>query len=194
MNLIKPRAWKLEETSAGPRVVISVPGVWPVSVFLGLWLCGWAAGEVAAARAIWGFIQSWQGGWVSLFPAAFLVVWLAGWTAGGIFAWGFFLFSLRGREVVTLEGAELRVRLETVLGLSWGRRFRLQGMAPAKLVLTEVSLKKPSFPGAPSAASLSHIAIEGGGKKWKLGAGLDEAAGRELLHVMVSRFGLPPSV
>lgn len=192
MNFIKPRSWKLEETSSGPRVIISVPGLWPVTVFLGLWLCGWAAGEASAAKALWGLTRSWQG-WPTALPAAFLAVWLAGWTAGGLFVWGFFLFSLRGREVVTLEGAWLRVRLETVMGLRWGRRFPLQGMAPAKLELTGVPLKKPSFPGGPSSASLSHIAIEGGGGKWKLGAGLDENAGRELLHVLVSRFGVPPS-
>lgn len=193
MNFVRPRSWKLEETSSGPRIIISVPGIWPLAAFLGLWLCGWAAGEVSAAKALWGLVRSWQGDWMALFPAVFLVVWLAGWTIGGAFVWGFFLFSLRGREVVTLEGAELRVRLETLMGLRWGSRFSLQGLSPAKLELTEFPLKKPSFPGGPASAFLSHISIEGGGRKWKLGAGLDENAGRELLHVLVSRFGVPSS-
>ncbi len=34
---------------------------------------------------------------------------------------------------MTLEGAEPRVRLETLMGLRWGRRFSLQGMSPARL-------------------------------------------------------------
>ena len=95
MAIFKARTWALEETTDGPRVVIPTPFLWPISIFMGFWLCGWPA----------------------LLPGGFLLFWLAGWTAAGFFTWGAFLFSIQGREVVSLSGDKLRVRLQTLLGL-----------------------------------------------------------------------------
>lgn len=48
-----------------------------VAAFLIVWLCGWAAGFVAATHELWQNNGDTRG---------FLVLWLVGWTLGGVFA------------------------------------------------------------------------------------------------------------
>lgn len=185
------RDWNLEESPEGARFVIPAPRLWPLALFFSIWLAGWTAGEVSAAKQVWALLSGGRGGW-ELLPAAFLLFWLAGWTVGGVFAWGVFLFSLSGREVVTLRDGELCIRPETVLGLGWTWKFPLAGMTPPKLVITD--LKPDQAPGAQAggpALRYGHLAIESGGKRWRLGLGLEERRAGELLHALTSRFGLP---
>lgn len=188
----KGRDWTQEETPEGPRLVIPAPCVWPLALFFSFWLAGWLAGEVSAAREAWHIISGSQSPW-ALLPAGFLLLWLAGWTAGGVFAWSIFLFSLRGREVVTLHEGVLRIRPETVLGLGWTWKFPVAGMTPPKLVITELPAGRlPAAPpdGVPQ-PRYGHIAIESGGRKWKLGLALEEGRAKDLLYALNSRFGLP---
>ncbi len=193
MNFFKSREWSLEETSDGPAIVIPSPRIWPLALFFLVWLGGWTAGEVSAAKSLYGIIKG-ATQWAALFPAAFLVVWLTGWTIGGIFAWGIFLFSLNGREVVTLAGDKLRVRPETFFGLGWTWKFPVPGMAPARVVALPLPAGKN--PERADGALVQpprygYIAIASGGKTWKLGLGMDERRAGDLLHTLNSRFGVP---
>lgn len=193
MAIFKARTWTLEETTDGPRVVIPAPFLWPVSIFLGFWLSGWTAGEMSAARSLWQLARA-ADGWLVLLPGGFLLLWLAGWTAAGVFIWGIFLFSIQGREVVSLNGDKLRVRLETLLGLGWSWYFELARMAPPRLLVLPVpGNKSPEFSQAAGEAlpGYSGITISSGAKKWRLGLGLEEAGAKDLLHTLTSRFGLP---
>lgn len=188
----KTRSWTLEETSDGPRVVIPAPVLWPVSIFLGFWLCGWTAGEVSAAKALWQLARTAQA-WPALLPGAFLLFWLAGWTLAGIFTWGIFLFSIQGREVVSLNGGVLRVRLETLLGLGWSWRFQVAEMAAPRLLVLPLTGKNLDAARAAGGGlpAYSGIALGAGARSWRLGLGLDEAGAKNLLHTLTSRFGLP---
>ena len=193
LNIFKARSWTLEETTDGPRVVIPSPCLWPVSIFLGFWLFGWTEGEVSAAKSLWQIAQS-ANGWPALLPGGFLLFWLAGWTVGGVFAWGIFLFSIQGREVVSLNGDKLRVRLETLLGLGWSWNLPLAEMAPPRLMVMPVPPNKNLDEARAAGAVLprySGITISSGSKKWRLGLGLEESRAKDLLHTLTSRFGLP---
>lgn len=193
MIFFKPRGWTLEETPDGPRVVIPSPCLWPLTIFLGVWLCGWTAGEVSAAKALWQMARS-SGSWLSLLPGAFLLFWLSGWTAAGVFIWGAFLFSIKGRETVSLREGRLRIRLETLLGLGWSWYFSLAEMAPPRLMAMPLTknaeLNDPRLAGA-VLPNYSGITIRSGAKSWRLGMGLDETGARDLLHTLKARFGLP---
>jgi len=189
--LYKGRDWSLEEGPAGARFVIPAPRIWPLALFFSFWLAGWTAGEVSAAKQAWALLSGGAGGW-ELLPAAFLLFWLAGWTAGGLFAWGVFLFSLSGREVVTLREGELCIRAETVLGLGWTWKYPLAGMTPPKLVVTDLKTDLPAAARDPGLdLRYGYLAIESGGRRWRLGLGLEERRAAELLHTLSSRFGLP---
>lgn len=193
LTVFKTRSWTLEETTEGPRVVIPSPRLWPVSIFLGFWLYGWTEGEVSAARSLWQLARS-ADGWLALLPGAFLLFWLAAWTVAGVFTWGAFLFSIEGREVVSLNGGKLRVRLETLLGLGWSWHFALAEMAPPRLMVLPVPGNKNLQGAQGSGAALpkySGIAINSGSKKWRLGLGLEESRAKDLLYTLTSRFSLP---
>lgn len=187
------RAWSLEEAPDGPRVVIPSPFLWPLTIFLGFWLWGWTMGEISAARALWQLAQT-ANGWLALLPGAFLLFWLAGWSAAGVLVWGTFLFSIQGREVVTLQEGMLRVRLETLLGLGWSWRFSLAELeAPRLLSLQTAGNKSPAAAGAAGAVlpDYAGIKLKAGSKSWRLGLGLTQSAARDLMHTLSARFGLP---
>lgn len=185
----KGRDWTQEEAPEGTRIVIPSPRLWPLAAFFALWLAGWTAGEVSAAKQLWG-VFSGGGGAAALFAEAFLLFWLAGWTAGGLFAWGIFLFSLDGREVITMREDKLCIKLETFLGLGWTWRFNIAGMTPPRLAGAEETADRGD-PNPLARLNLAHIAIESGSRKWKLGVGLEAQRAKDLLHVLNSRFNLP---
>jgi hypothetical protein len=88
----------------GLEIVIPAPRVWPVVVFLGLWLMGWATGETFALRQV-------------LSPApveakVFLAAWLAFWTFGGTAALSICMWMLAGHERVRLRPDALVIRRE----------------------------------------------------------------------------------
>lgn len=185
----KGRDWTQEEAPEGTRIVIPAPRLWPLAAFFALWLAGWTAGEMSAVKQLWGAFSG-GGGAGALFAEAFLLFWLAGWTAGGLFAWGLFLFSLDGREVVTMREDKLCVKLETFLGLGWTWRFNMVGMTPPRLAGAEEAADRGD-PTPLARLNLAHIAIESGGRKWKLGVGLEARRAKDLLHALNSRFNLP---
>lgn len=71
-----------------------------IVLFLGFWLCGWAAGLVSAGKGL----LTGDG------PTLFLAGWLAIWTLGGIFAGGmiYLLLLPQKPESVTLERDRFR--------------------------------------------------------------------------------------
>lgn len=114
--LLAPRA-RFGADAFGPRIVIPALRVWPVPIFLGIWLCGWAAGEVSAVRTLL------RGG--AFVPGQlFMLVWVAGWTVGGGFALLGLAYMIAGREVISVARGNLVLRWE-VLGIGRSKVFEL---------------------------------------------------------------------
>ncbi len=110
-----PRA-VVNDSAEGLEFVIPAPRVWPMIVFLGLWLAGWATGEAFALRQL-----------LSPAPApakAFLAVWLAFWTFGGTAALSVCLWMLVGHERVRLRPDALTIQREA-FGLGPTRAYEL---------------------------------------------------------------------
>lgn len=192
-NFFKTRIWNLEDTTDGPRIVIPSPFLWPLSIFFGFWLGGWTMGEISAIKGLWQLANS-ANSWVALLPGVFMLFWLAGWTVGGVFAWSVFLFSIQGREVVTLDGTMLRVRLETLLGLHWSWRFNLAEMEAPQLMVMDVGDSENAQRIRAAGGMLpdySGIKLKAGKKTWRLGLGISQPAAKELMYTLHSRFGLP---
>jgi hypothetical protein len=104
----------IEETPEGLRITMPVPRMGCVSVFLGVWLVAWAAGEISAITAVVAMGTSFAPG------SAFLLLWLTGWTLAGAGAAGALMMSIAGREIVTVGAGLIRRRAEAFgLGLSW---------------------------------------------------------------------------
>ena len=127
----------VNDSSEGLEIVIPAPRIWPVVFFLGLWLAGWATGEMFALRQI-----------LSPAPApvkVFLAVWLAFWTFGGTAALSICVWMLVGHERVRLRPDALTIQREA-FGLGPTRVYELdrilnlraQPMPP----LTEVTVAR----------------------------------------------------
>ncbi len=106
----------VNDSPEGLEIVIPAPRIWPVVVFLVLWLAGWVTGEVFALRQI-------------LSPApmlakAFLAVWLAFWTFGGSAALSICVWMLVGHERVRLRQDVLTIQREA-FGLGPTRAYEL---------------------------------------------------------------------
>lgn len=96
----------IERTPEGLVVTMRVPRVGCVTMFLGVWLTGWAFGEVTGIGALASQLSA-PG------PAlAFAIIWIVGWTAGGLAALSFLALSIAGREIVTLTPQALSRRIE----------------------------------------------------------------------------------
>jgi len=113
--VITNSSWTVDFGFDGASFVVSGMRIWPLTCFLGLWLCGWTAGEVSVVRSL-------MAGAVPAFATVFLMAWLIGWTAAGISTWIVFLYSVVGREVVIVGPGRLRVRWQ-IFSLRWTREF-----------------------------------------------------------------------
>ncbi len=108
---------KVEETPDGTRITLRPRGAgrWLVVGFLGLWLTGWAFGEVFAIGALLAIagaaldlplfagVGSIPAGGFGIGAAIFLLVWLTFWTIGGAAALYQALRLGWGRDVFTLR-------------------------------------------------------------------------------------------
>ncbi len=81
-------------------------------LFLGLWLVGWAFGELGAVGALIGMGLGFAPHFPNNLPVFFLVFWLVAWTVGGIFALDTFIWQSRGHESIRIDpdGETLVVR------------------------------------------------------------------------------------
>ncbi|MGC4058041.1 MAG: hypothetical protein QM743_07955 [Chitinophagaceae bacterium] len=72
-------------TESFNEITISIPTkkIWPVVIFMSIWLCAWLASLVFIAAGIMGVHNALPVD--SGAPGAFLVFWLCAWLAGGLF-------------------------------------------------------------------------------------------------------------
>lgn len=88
---------KIESDSMTLKITIPSKKNWFLILFLFFWMGGWFMGE---SSAISGLMKSGE----FVFDA-FMVIWLAGWTFGGLFALVIIVWSLLGRETVTIDSS-----------------------------------------------------------------------------------------
>lgn len=116
------------------------------AAFLGLWLVGWAIGEVVAVGVIvaiilvpilrWRevdlppFFESWTSAGVPIAIFLFLLVWVTFWTIGGYAALTHFLRSVAGKDRLRL----LPAALELIRGAGPFRRTRVIDRADIRRV------------------------------------------------------------
>lgn len=90
-------------------------------VLLAAWLVAWFFGEREALVHLFSPDEDAAG-------AFFLLVWLAMWTAGGLGALALLVYSLAGREIVTLRERTLTLRWAAG-PLGWSRRFEVGALS-----------------------------------------------------------------
>lgn len=91
------------------QIIIPAKRNWFIIIFIGAWLCMWLAGEVFALAMIGGSVLGHS-------PAGFFIVfWVVAWTAGGFMAFRFFLWSVAGKEIVTIGQGTMMIEKKGAL-------------------------------------------------------------------------------
>jgi hypothetical protein len=168
----------------GLRIVIPAPRRWVVTLFLGAWLCGWAAGLVSAVSQLLrpGSAPDLRGPGLGLFFA----VWLGFWLVGGALAlWGA-AWNVAGREVVSVAGSNLVVRRE-VAGIGRTRTFDTAAVRNLRVVPFSAGAIGARRRDWAAKAGRGPIAFDAGGTTQHLGAGLDDAEAEQLVAVLRER-------
>ena len=167
----------------GPRLEIPARRNAFVSIFLGVWLVGWAVGEVAVLRQL----QT-----VSGAPAIFLTVWMIGWTIGGLLATGAWLWMIGGREHVELRSGQLVQRF-VLFGLSRSRAYDIGHVKNVRVspeILTASSMNTAwrswSFVGG-------MIAFDYGAKTIRIAGSIEEAEAATIVRRIEERYRIGSS-
>jgi hypothetical protein len=160
------------------------------SLFLGLWLCGWAIGEVFAIGTLAdGVIQSLTSGESSLDGSWLgLVIWLLFWTFGGGIALVIFLWQVAGREVIEISYDAFKIGRK-VLGIGPNKSYN-----PINVDNLRIDENQPAGSSRASrfgtAGSLGggRLVFDYGGAQVRFGSGLDSNEAKLLLAEIQSRY------
>lgn len=175
-----PRFTITKEKSGVLRIVLPPQRDVEVGLFYGLSLIGWGFVETFVFRQLLSGRPPQ--------PIAFLVAWLIAFTLVGGLTVLAFLWNVIGREVLTLDGETLTLRL-TVGRLGWNRTFRR-----AKIHDLRAAPRLPfgpfnaftGFSGNVKAYGVANgcIAFEHQYATHRFGAGIDEEEAKHLLAVI----------
>ena len=187
----RPRFTVEEDRDA---LTINIPSKrrWVLVVFLGVWLCGWAVGEVFMAGILLYGVFSGDGLWqeaenaVSIGLLIFMLAWLGCWTVAGLFAMYAWLWNIAGRQVVTV-GVDA-IRIENAVPICRrGKEYRLADVESLRVSPEQLTtwtfregMRFWGMGGGP-------LAFDYGAKTVRFGAGLDEAEAKMILAVIASR-------
>lgn len=166
----------VEESPEGLRIVIPSKGSWFKVLFLSVWLCGWAAGEVTVAATLLGLLPSARGS-PGLGARAFLLFWLTLWTFGGAAAINVWVWNVCGKEIVLLDGTTLSLSRRPI-PLPKDRRFDWAQVR---------ALRVSPSPRRPNNVYSGVVAFDYGAETVRFGDGLDEAEAQMVIDHLQTR-------
>jgi hypothetical protein len=171
---------RFEDRGHTLRVVI--PAQRPVLLLLFLlpWLAGWSVGERALLEQV-----SQVNLWSSLAGAVVVLFLVGGWTFGGVYAAAMVLWTLFGREVITIDGRSLTIRREA---LRLGRTHRYD-LVEVKNLRWIPSTDAPPSRRAPWEGGL--IAFDHGKKTVRFARPLEDAEAKVVAKRLAERISWP---
>lgn len=171
-----------EDEFGGLRVTVGPRRRLSIALFLTIWCCGWALGEILVP---YSFVTGGMKG-ASAPASLFLSVWLCFWTYAGISAlyiWGMNLF---GREVVVLGGSQLELRTE-VGPIVRSRSLDLDGARNLRYSPPGTNTR-PATSFTDTMGMSGSLAFDHGGKTYRFGAGLSETDSKRLILTIQKYF------
>lgn len=169
----RPRRYIVEDRLSSLRFSIKGRKNWPVVIFLGVWLAGWAAGEVTVSVIILGQLPDLSG------EHLFLLFWLAFWTVGGALALRTWLRALAGKEIVEVDAYAIAIR-QAVLGM--GRRKEYAAAYVDNLRV------EPYYSSSSGSAPGHCLAFDYVRDTVRFGTSLNKAEAEQVLALIGSRF------
>jgi len=177
----KPR-YTVEDTFAALRITIPARRNWPVVLFLGFWLGGWAIGEVIVGALLLRDVLALLNGQTPDTGQGagmlFMALWLTLWTLGGGFALVTWLWNLAGKEVVVIDGESLTL-WKAVFGVGPSRRYEAAYVDRLRASGGSDGSQGPWSGG---------LAFDYAGSTVRFGAGLTPDEARDLVALIGDRF------
>ena len=188
MSLIQPYPARSTVEDFGSSLEIRIPprGIGVITIFMALWLVGWAFREFSAGAEILRIV--FPGRFGSAFPmepdplpaALFMTVWLAMWTCGGAAAVYVLLRTTFGLETIRIGDGALTTQIN-IFGFGPQREYALSDV---KALRANVRLVRNSNRTGFSSA----LAFDYGARTVRFAQGLDEAQGRQIVERVGARF------
>ena len=187
MTKPNPSAYRVTVTDGPGGLGLLIPPKrnWFIILFMGFWLCIWAACEIMIpAQFLNGEIPG--------ITVVFILAWLGAWTVGGAFAIYLWLWNLMGRQIIAMHGHTLTTRRD-IGGYGFDKEYDLTQVRDLR-----VSVMK--FRAWDFSASLEFLGLGGGlvafdygAKTYRLGAGLDEAEAKFVIRKITDRYSIVKS-
>jgi len=148
-------------------------------VFLGVWLVGWAMGEVnALTEALSGRMG---------LPGPVLLFWLLLWTAAGLAALYIWLWRLAGKERILMGASTLRVK-QDILGFGKTRVYELRKIRRFRVVPQSAGSAHRDVTARISGLAGGAIEFEYENRAIQFGFSIDETSARRIVERMTQRY------
>jgi hypothetical protein len=168
----EPRSTIREE---GGKLLVLIPVRRNVglTLFLSVWICGWAAGEIATLSTIHD--------WFWIVP-----IWLVGWTFAGCYLLYCLLRLLCGREVLTFSLKDnLFTTRQEVLGFGRIQTFALDRVHDFRVCM-RAKVRSHGLVGM--GLGVESLAFHYDTRHYHVGFGLDEAEAKLIVAAVVKRY------
>jgi hypothetical protein len=167
------------DTFLGVEILIPAQKNLGVIIFLGVWLCGWAFGEIFAIITVLG-----GGTDTDIGVKAFMLVWLFGWTIGGYFAFKMAIWSLIGKEIITVEHGQLTIDKKGAIFYS-PKSYDVSDIKALRVQedVYDSNNRRNTVNGFNNTGT---IRFDYGMKTIKFGSGIDEAEAKAIIEKLVS--------
>ncbi|NQU54590.1 MAG: hypothetical protein HQ522_18875 [Bacteroidetes bacterium] len=162
----------------GTKMTIQIPSKknWFIILFLCVWVTGWFIGEKSAITSL---INS-----DNIGIDTFMLVWLTGWTIGGAFAILVLLWTLAGRETLSIDKRIFQIDKGIKNFVFRTRKYDLKAVKNLELnpAQNKTSLFAQNNVGDFWGLTGGKLRFDYGMKTIKFGIGIDEAEARYLIH------------
>lgn len=175
----------IEGGPAGLEIVIPAGRSPFLVLFLGVWLVGWAMGEVnALAEAVSGRMG---------LPGPVLLFWLLLWTAGGLVALYIWMWRLVGKERILMGTSTLQIKHD-ILRFGRTKTYELRRIRRLRLVPSLAGSANRDVAARVSGLAGGAIEFEYENRAVQFGFSIDETDARKIVERMRQRYAFaePP--
>jgi hypothetical protein len=187
----QPR-YVMDELPGGILFTIRQKRNWFGILFLAFWLAFWLMGEVLVLGiVVVGLLNLLLNrrppGPAEWGVGIFLLAWLGGWTVGGLFAIRAWLWSVAGREVISVRADFLRIERGVPL---WHRaeEYRMADISSLRLSQPSLSASESTRHAQLWGVYGGLLAFDYGASTVRFGIGLEEAEAKQILNQIGQRY------
>jgi hypothetical protein len=158
------------------RIIIPSHKKWFQQLFLVFWFSSWTFGELIVLHSLL------QG---ELRGHLFNLIWLILWTVGGLVAFLTIFWILLGQEIIIIDGLSL-VHQRQIMGMGQTRLYALDDVRRLRTTTTSIAPSR-QWPGCDNGV----VAFDHGTHTVRLGHGIDEAEGKQIIAAIMRYVPLP---